>query len=148
MLRPIVTGAFFLLQVQAPSPNWWAWNSHGIHGTHNWVTSTAAPAGWMIIHHVILLDYVNCMDHVSNIRWISRMKGTLETWNIYIYICMGCMGKHHSVAQVLQKPLDWDQPMATHIHALYWMRNGICYRSIQGLVNQMWDSHSTKAAAF
>ena len=61
---------------------------------------------------------------------------------------MGCMGKHHSVAQVLQKPLDWDQPMATHIHALYWMRNGICYRSIQGLVNHMCDSHSTKAAAF
>ena len=26
---------------------------------------------------------------------------------------MGCMGRHHSVAQVLQKPLDWDQPMAT-----------------------------------
>ena len=61
---------------------------------------------------------------------------------------MGCMGKHHSVAQVLQKPLDWDQPMATHIHALYWMRNAICYRSIQSLFKHMCDSHSTKAAAF
>ena len=39
---------------------------------------------------------------------------------------MGCMGKDMSTPWTIvlrkfpQTPLHWDQPMATHIHALYW----------------------------
>ena len=60
-----------------------------------------------------------------------------------------CIYKIHRLSIIRWKSrscMDWNQPMATHIHALYWMRSAICYRSIQSLFKHMCDSHSTKAA--
>ena len=99
------------------------------------------------------MPFSNATVHVSAAR--TRLSDLLpflltptdaDKNHIITHICIYIIHRLSIISWKSRSSMDWNQPMATHIHALYWMRNTICYRSIQSLFKHMCDSHSTKAA--
>ena len=104
-------------------------------------------------HEVVLMPSSNATVHASTAETrVSELPPFLLTPtdadknHISTHICIYIIHRLSIIRWKSRSCMDWNQPMATHIHALYWMRNAICYRSIQSLFKHMCDSHSTKAA--
>ena len=104
-------------------------------------------------HEVVLMPSSNATVHASAAKTrVSELLPFLLTPtdadknHISTHICIYIIHRLSIIRWKSRSCMDWNQPMATHIHALYWMRNAICYRSIQSLFKHMCDSHSTKAA--